>query len=135
MSLDGFIADPNDSLDVPLERFSEPSALADEAIGTTGAFMAGGHSFAATSARSTGERPVALGFVGRTLYLVGTIGSGLVDEIRVNVLTAVLGEDLELYILAWGGEVDLRDQDHDRATDRYDIAVTGGANNVSIDRR
>jgi hypothetical protein len=40
-----------------------------------------------------------------------------------------------LIALAWGGEVDLRDQDHDRATDRYDIAVTGGANNVRIDRR
>jgi len=45
MSLDGFIADPNDSLDVPLERFSEPSALADEVIGTTGVFMVGGRMF------------------------------------------------------------------------------------------
>jgi len=33
-----------------------------------------------------------------------------------------------------GGELDLSDRDYDGATDRYDVAVTGGANNVSIDK-
>jgi hypothetical protein len=36
---------------------------------------------------------------------------------------------------AAGGELDLRDRDYDGATDRYDVAVTGGANNVSIDNQ
>lgn len=35
---------------------------------------------------------------------------------------------------ATGDELDLRDRDYDGATDRYDVAVTGGANNVSVDR-
>jgi hypothetical protein len=34
-----------------------------------------------------------------------------------------------------GGEVDLRSTDYDGATGRYDIAITGGANNVSVERR
>lgn len=36
---------------------------------------------------------------------------------------------------AAGGELDLRDRVYDSATDRYDVAVTGGANNVSIDKQ
>jgi hypothetical protein len=34
-----------------------------------------------------------------------------------------------------GGELDLRTTDYDGTTGRYDIAITGGANNVSIERR
>lgn len=34
---------------------------------------------------------------------------------------------------ATGGELDLRGRGYDGATDRYDVAVTGGANNLSID--
>jgi hypothetical protein len=37
-------------------------------------------------------------------------------------------------IAAAGGELDLRDQDYESTTDRYDVAVAGGANNVSIDK-
>jgi hypothetical protein len=36
---------------------------------------------------------------------------------------------------AAGGELDLRSRDYDAATDRYDIAITGGANNVNVERR
>jgi hypothetical protein len=36
---------------------------------------------------------------------------------------------------AAGGELDLRDRDYYGATARYDIAVTGGANNLSIDEQ
>jgi hypothetical protein len=36
---------------------------------------------------------------------------------------------------AAGGELDLRDRDHDGAADCYDVAITGGANNVSIDKQ
>ena len=35
---------------------------------------------------------------------------------------------------AAGGELDLRDGRYDVATDRYDMVVTGGANNLSIDK-
>ena len=38
-------------------------------------------------------------------------------------------------IAAAGGELDLRDQDYESTTDRYDVAVTGGANNVTIDKQ
>src|SRR5918997_2983908 len=34
-----------------------------------------------------------------------------------------------------GGDLDLREPDYDCATDRYDVAVSGGANNVSIDKQ
>lgn len=34
-----------------------------------------------------------------------------------------------------GSELDLRSTDYDGSTGRYDIAITGGANNVSIERR
>jgi hypothetical protein len=36
---------------------------------------------------------------------------------------------------AAGGEPDLRDREYDGAADRYDVAVTGGANNLSIDEQ
>jgi hypothetical protein len=36
---------------------------------------------------------------------------------------------------AAGGELDLRSRGYDGATDRYDVAVTGGANNVTIDEQ
>src|SRR3712207_133971 len=36
---------------------------------------------------------------------------------------------------ATGGELDLRSRGYEDAADRYDIAVTGGANNMSIERQ
>jgi hypothetical protein len=36
---------------------------------------------------------------------------------------------------AAGGELDLRGRDYDRAIGRYDVTVTGGANNLSIDEQ
>jgi hypothetical protein len=36
---------------------------------------------------------------------------------------------------AAGRELDLQGRGYERATDRYDITVTGGANNLSVDRR
>jgi hypothetical protein len=41
----------------------------------------------------------------------------------------------ERRIGAVGSELDLRTADYDDATDRYDIAITGGANNLKIERR
>lgn len=45
MSLNGFIATADDSAAPLLEGFFEPSALVEEIIGTTGAFMVGGRVF------------------------------------------------------------------------------------------
>jgi hypothetical protein len=39
------------------------------------------------------------------------------------------------HIGAAGGELDLQSGDYDGDADRYDIAVTGGANNLSIDEQ
>ena len=39
------------------------------------------------------------------------------------------------HIGAAGGELDLQSRDYYGATDRYDVAVTGGANNLSIDEQ
>jgi hypothetical protein len=41
----------------------------------------------------------------------------------------------ERRIGAAGSELDLRTADYDDATDRYDITITGGANNLKIERR
>jgi hypothetical protein len=41
----------------------------------------------------------------------------------------------EKHIGAAGGRLDLRSRDYSGATDRYDIAITGGANNLSIDKQ
>jgi hypothetical protein len=41
----------------------------------------------------------------------------------------------EKHIGAAGGELDLESRDYPGATDRYDIAVTGGANNLSVDKQ
>ena len=41
----------------------------------------------------------------------------------------------ERHIGAAGGELDLRSRGYDGAADRYDIAVTGGANNLSVERQ
>ena len=38
-------------------------------------------------------------------------------------------------VSAAGGDLDLQSQDYEVATDRYDIVVTGGANNVGIDKQ
>lgn len=39
------------------------------------------------------------------------------------------------HIAVAGGELELRSRDYDVATGRYDITITGGANNVSIDKQ
>lgn len=39
------------------------------------------------------------------------------------------------HIGAAGGDLDLRDRGYERAADRYDVAVTGGANNLNVDQR
>jgi len=59
---------------------------------------------------------------------------GVAARLRVDGGATDLRFD-DRHIGAAGGELDLRSRDYDAATDRYDIAVTGGANNVNVERR
>ena len=57
--------------------------------------------------------------------------NGVAARLRVGGGATNLQFD-ERHIGAAGRELDLRDRDYDSAADRYDVAFTGGANNVSI---
>jgi hypothetical protein len=61
-------------------------------------------------------RPAA----GTRLLLSGGVTNLRFDERRIG---------------AAGSDLDLRTADYDDATDRYDITITGGANNLKIERR
>ena len=60
--------------------------------------------------------------------------NGVAARLRVGGGATNLEFD-ERHIGAAGGELDLRDREYDGAADRYEIAVTGGANNVSIGKQ
>jgi hypothetical protein len=60
--------------------------------------------------------------------------AGVAARLRVGGGATNLEFDAR-HIGAAGGELDLRSRHYDGATDRYDIAVAGGANNLSIDKR
>jgi hypothetical protein len=58
---------------------------------------------------------------------------GVAARLRVNGGATNLAFD-DRHIGAAGGELDLQSRDYDGAVNRYDIAITGGANNLSIDK-
>lgn len=58
---------------------------------------------------------------------------GVAARLRVGGGATLLNFD-DRHIGAAGGELDLQSRGYDGATDRYDVAVTGGANNVTVDR-
>ena len=60
--------------------------------------------------------------------------TGVAARLRVDGGATNLKFD-DRHICAAGGELNLQSRDYDGATDRYDIAVTGGANNLSIDKQ
>jgi hypothetical protein len=60
--------------------------------------------------------------------------NGVAARLRVGGGATNLEFD-DRHIGAAGGELDLRDREYDGAFDRYEIAVTGGANNVSIGKQ
>jgi hypothetical protein len=60
--------------------------------------------------------------------------TGVAARLRVDGGATNLTFD-DRHLGAAGGDVDLQSRDYDGATDRYDIAVTGGANNLSIDKQ
>jgi hypothetical protein len=59
---------------------------------------------------------------------------GVAARLRVDGGATNLTFD-DRHIGAAGGELDLQSRDYDGAADRYDIAITGGANNVNVERR
>jgi hypothetical protein len=59
---------------------------------------------------------------------------GVAARLRVDGGATNLRFD-DRHIGAAGGELNLRSRDYDAATDRYDIAITGGANNVNVERQ
>ena len=59
---------------------------------------------------------------------------GVAARLRVHGGATNLRFD-DRHIGAAGGELDLQSGDYDGAVDRYDIALTGGANNLSIDEQ
>jgi len=60
--------------------------------------------------------------------------NGVAVRLRVGGGATHLKFD-DRHIGAAGGELDLQDRYYDGTADRYDVAVTGGANNVSIDKQ
>ena len=78
----------------------------------------------------TGTVPVVI--VGGASNVVIRRPNGVAARLRVGGGATHLKFN-DRHIGAAGGELDLLDRDYDGTTDRYDMAVTGGANNVSID--
>lgn len=60
--------------------------------------------------------------------------NGVAARLRVGGGATNLRFD-DRHIGAAGGELDLQSGDYDGAADRYDIAVTGGVNNFSVDKQ
>jgi len=93
MSLDGFIAGPNDEMDWVCEHAGDvPPGLVDQAIATTGAILGGrrGYEVARRAERPETAKP----FGGRW---TGPISSeGLLDEILILVLPVLLGDGVRL---------------------------------------
>jgi len=77
---------------------------------------------------------VAVAIVGGASNVAIRRPTGVAARLRVDGGATNLKFD-DRYIGAAGGELDLQSGDYDSATDCYDIAVTGGANNMSIDKR
>jgi len=59
---------------------------------------------------------------------------GVAARLRVGGGVTLLKFD-DRRIGAAGGKLDLQSRGYDGATDRYDVAVTGGANNATLDER
>jgi hypothetical protein len=60
--------------------------------------------------------------------------TGVAARLRVDGGATRLKFD-DRRIGATGGELDLPDRDYEGVADRYDITITGGANNVSVDKQ
>jgi dihydrofolate reductase len=93
MSLDGFIAGPNPTLEEPLGRGREPLVMAG---GTTFTFVTDGIEAALEQAKAAaGERDVALG--GGASVAQQYLRAGLLDQLQVHVVPVLLGDGRRLF--------------------------------------
>jgi hypothetical protein len=81
----------------------------------------------------TPSATVAVAILGGASNVAIRRPEGVAARLRVGGGATLLRFD-DRRIGAAGGELDLRSRDYDRATGRYDVAITGGANNVTIDQ-
>ena len=79
------------------------------------------------------EHTVRVGIFGGANNVVVRLPGGVAARLRVSGGVTQLGFGSRR-IHASGGDVDLRDRGYDAASDRYDVVVTGGANNLILDR-
>jgi hypothetical protein len=77
---------------------------------------------------------VAVAIVGGASNVAIRRPEGVAARLRVDGGATNLAFD-DRHIGVAGGELDLHSGDYDGAADRYDIAITGGANNMSIDKQ
>jgi hypothetical protein len=77
---------------------------------------------------------VAVAIVGGASNVAIRRPEGVAARLRVDGGATNLAFD-DRHIGVAGGELDLQSGDYDGAADRYDIAITGGANNMSIDKQ
>jgi hypothetical protein len=77
---------------------------------------------------------VAVGILGGASNVAIRRPTGVAARLRVGGGATLLKFD-DRCIGGAGGELDLPDRDYDGVADRYDITITGGANNVSIDKQ
>ena len=77
---------------------------------------------------------VAVAMVGGASNVAIRRPEGVAVRLRVDGGATNLAFD-DRHIGVAGGELDLHSGDYDAATHRYAIAITGGANNISIDKR
>ena len=77
---------------------------------------------------------VTVGILGGASNVAIRRPAGVAARLRIDGGATNLTFD-DRHIGAAGGELDLQSRDYDGAADRYDIAVTGGANNLSIDKQ
>jgi hypothetical protein len=77
---------------------------------------------------------VSMGILGGASNVAIRRPEGVTARLRLDGGATNLTFD-ERHIGAAGGALDLQSGDYDGAADRYDIAVTGGANNLSISKQ
>jgi hypothetical protein len=75
---------------------------------------------------------VAVAIVGGASNVAIRRPTGVAARLHVHGGATNLAFD-DRHIGVAGGELELQSGDYDGAANRYDIAVTGGANNLSID--
>lgn len=99
MSLDGFIAGPDDAMDWIFE-YEGRSSTVDEVIETTGALLAGRRSYDVGRREDQHEgasKPYGGHWTGPMFVLTQCIEHALLDEIVIHLAPILLGDGVRLY--------------------------------------